>query len=884
MPDDDASIIHCDQLLKEYLVFRGFTKSLTSFEAERKSDKNKAFQTEKIVEQLFTFLQSFDIQSFVEYWKYLEQRFFNKLYESSSNGIFSSNQNNNGGDSMIIDSANMMNTTGSSLITSSSAQSLSSNTDLNGMDNNTSQPNPSPITNASGNNVQQNNMERTFHNSNIGSLLGRHASSSTSSYYETIRRLEQSLKKYFVVNCVQKGRLRECREFFERFGHELIQENEWRPWFALPYLLASAMGTSQGREGQSDSTSLGVVGLMTPERDRRDSSATNLMGALTMDRSFNANSVLSIVEQSIPELEPYFHRKWAEMLYMSVQNFMATAILSVEKPQLLLMESEKRDRQNVLKKKLDVLTSENETLKSKLLAAEAYISKLEVEVGIRREGGVSSSGDNSTDHGRSPSFTSQPETSDNPSSFHNRSISLNTSFSSLNISTVRQSNTSESTPQKQLSPVSPVPNERGRTPTSVDSGVVTTSVFDNIQLFNVKPLFPMKIFTGHKDYVTSVKFSQDGRFLASSSKDNTVRVWSLSGSKESSNSGTPSFSSLQTYECGTKAMCLDWWSSSSGKKSSTSSSSMIVCGLNNRKVKLLDLDKRKCVGEFCTEIFFPKVNAIACCGSSIRNSDYCVVSCSSYQKTDSGSNTPVTMPASNTNTNSPSSSVTGMLLGYNLSQLKLDNKFLVQPKSAPILDIKFNHNGTMIVTSSADGFVRIFDTASKQQQPIWSWKAHEGEVTNVHFSENETSVLTCGSDGKLIEWSLHNTGKILNQIQLQSPVAFGDKHNSNWIDTKIGLCSTSERMFVLNYPGVIFSMLHNSPTHCLMTKDFYSHNLSSQNNTTLTAQDFAPMTNVDWFNAAFGGGSSSSPYQYLNWIAASHGMNNNIYLYNMDMS
>lgn len=68
------------------------------------------------------------------------------------------------------------------------------------------------------------------------------------------------------------------------------------------------------------------------------------------------------------------------MLYVSLQNFISTALQSIEKPQLLTLESDKRDRNSTLRKKLDLLIHENESLNSKLLAAESYILKLEQEV------------------------------------------------------------------------------------------------------------------------------------------------------------------------------------------------------------------------------------------------------------------------------------------------------------------------------------------------------------------------------------------------------------------------------------------------------------------------------------------------------------------------
>lgn len=41
-----------------------------------------------------------------------------------------------------------------------------------------------------------------------------------------------------------------------------------------------------------------------------------------------------------PELEPYFNKQWVDMLNVSLQNFLSTSILAMNKPHLLIMETE----------------------------------------------------------------------------------------------------------------------------------------------------------------------------------------------------------------------------------------------------------------------------------------------------------------------------------------------------------------------------------------------------------------------------------------------------------------------------------------------------------------------------------------------------------------
>ncbi|KAG3024103.1 hypothetical protein PC123_g15203 [Phytophthora cactorum] len=70
---------HVDELVMEYLLFRGFTKSFQVFSAERKRDRARGFDVDQIIAQLLVSVQTYQIETLLETWKFLTARFFNHL-------------------------------------------------------------------------------------------------------------------------------------------------------------------------------------------------------------------------------------------------------------------------------------------------------------------------------------------------------------------------------------------------------------------------------------------------------------------------------------------------------------------------------------------------------------------------------------------------------------------------------------------------------------------------------------------------------------------------------------------------------------------------------------------------------------------------------------
>lgn len=74
-----AHIQYMEELIREYLVFRGFATTLKTFDSELKQDKEKSFRVDKIIEQLMQLISSYDLNGVRELWAHFENHIFSKL-------------------------------------------------------------------------------------------------------------------------------------------------------------------------------------------------------------------------------------------------------------------------------------------------------------------------------------------------------------------------------------------------------------------------------------------------------------------------------------------------------------------------------------------------------------------------------------------------------------------------------------------------------------------------------------------------------------------------------------------------------------------------------------------------------------------------------------
>ncbi|XP_038211004.1 WD repeat-containing protein 91 [Zerene cesonia] len=74
-----AHLQFVDELVREYLLFRGFTSTVKAFENDLKADKDKGFRVDKIVEQIVHYINASDLNGLKEYWTHLDSLVFSKL-------------------------------------------------------------------------------------------------------------------------------------------------------------------------------------------------------------------------------------------------------------------------------------------------------------------------------------------------------------------------------------------------------------------------------------------------------------------------------------------------------------------------------------------------------------------------------------------------------------------------------------------------------------------------------------------------------------------------------------------------------------------------------------------------------------------------------------
>ncbi|KAI1705676.1 protein kinase domain-containing protein [Ditylenchus destructor] len=81
---DSNVIAEVDELIKEYLTFRGFAATLKSFEVETKKEQDCKYRVDKLVEEIVQAIETFDVDRLKAIWQFLNTKVLNTLNKEQS--------------------------------------------------------------------------------------------------------------------------------------------------------------------------------------------------------------------------------------------------------------------------------------------------------------------------------------------------------------------------------------------------------------------------------------------------------------------------------------------------------------------------------------------------------------------------------------------------------------------------------------------------------------------------------------------------------------------------------------------------------------------------------------------------------------------------------
>lgn len=229
-------------------------------------------------------------------------------------------------------------------------------------------------------------------------------------------------------------------------------------------------------------------------------------------------------------------------------------------------------------------------------------------------------------------------------------------------------------------------------------------------------------FLGHNSPISRCRFSASGSNIASSSIDGTVRIWTYDSSTASSRNAT--------IYCGSEVSALSW---------ECRSDRLLLIGTANGGIKAWNADAKRVVCDLSTSRNFPSILDLKC--SPVE---------------------PVFVSAAASRRHGSTTFERTGFANLTVWHMKTWKPLTVLPlgEDPPaITSLCFNHNGKILAASATDGMIHMFDMSAGLQ--ITGWPAHDSPVSSVLFGPAETSIFSLGSDGKILEWSLHNQGQIL---------------------------------------------------------------------------------------------------------------------------
>uniref|UniRef100_A0A3B1IPE8 WD repeat-containing protein 91 n=1 Tax=Astyanax mexicanus TaxID=7994 RepID=A0A3B1IPE8_ASTMX len=539
-------------------------------------------------------------------------------------------------------------------------------------------------------------------------------------YRPTVNKLRTSLFRYYLVHTIQMKNQEKTQEFFQKQAAELQGQAEWRDWFVLPF-------------------------IPVPEQN--------------------------------PAFSPYFSLQWADTFLVSLHNFLSVLFQCMPQPVLLSFDAEVQRSTSIqeeseqLRQMLFALQGESKAKKAEEMVHHklpAYVqhmdrlgdTELDLVTSQRATNPITPSRNFFSTFlpqgRRTPARTPQGPPGSSPTQAAlgrkdptaGQSVKVKDPIASKDLKLAAAIDPSTGHPRqkrhldhekerKELFSKQPAQGSEKKADSSDTEGQPETDTTDSptnqtrsgseVGGPGVEQPFiklSQEEYGEHHSSIMHCRVDCSGRRVASLDVDGVVKVWSFN----------PIMQTKATIMSKSPLLSLEW---------ATKPDRLLLLGSGVGTVRLYDTEAKKNLYEMTIDDAHPRILSLAYSPSGTS------FVCSAAANVSRPGSVTEMMPRA-------SLPVSGQLLLWDTKTVKQQLQFALEPGPVAVNCTAFNHNGNLLVTGAADGWIRLFDM--QRYESVMSWKAHDGEVYSVEFSYDENTVFSIGEDGKFIQWNIHRSG------------------------------------------------------------------------------------------------------------------------------
>jgi len=323
---------------------------------------------------------------------------------------------------------------------------------------------------------------------------------------------------------------------------------------------------------------------------------------------------------------------------------------------------------------------------------------------------------------------------------------------------------------------------------SPDNRLLAVASSDNISLWDIKKRKKIYVFKGHTSTVNNVKFSPNGRWIASASLDQSIRIWDIKTKKEISmlTHDDVSIKSIIFIDnetlISTSSLNIELWDLKNKKLLKSVSTGMDdlenidiskdkkMLALGGRVVKVKDLTNNKIIFQSERDIrtmvnsvkFSPNGKILATCSSNGTIELWNIKSRKKIALLRGHTSSINDIEFSKDGLTLISSSDDKTIRFWDISNIENKN-FKFKRDGGGTNDIIFSKTGKLFASTGYwSNNIYLWDTETLHIQNIL--KGHTNKVKKLLFSSDEKKIFSASDDGTIKIWDLENQKNIKTLI------------------------------------------------------------------------------------------------------------------------